>query len=89
MIPRGEVVWVQSVVGALAPVLSAVLLLLVARLGKRVEGAKTTATENSTQLSEVQQRLAEAEGAIRGDLKNGIKNKLDEISEKVDKNHQS
>lgn len=77
--------YATTIAGALLPVLvaaaGAFIKLWFRRLEKQWElGHKETLEGQSKVLI----KLAEAEGALRGDLKNGVKDKLDVIEEKVD-----
>lgn len=76
-----DVTIVTSLVGALAPVLTALLFIPVRILMKRLERNHDLARAEGDDL---RVRLGEAEGAIRGDLKDGLKNTSDRIEAKVD-----
>lgn len=77
--------YATTIAGALLPVLVAVFgaltKLYFQRLEKRWELGHKETLEGQ---NEVLLKLAEAEGALRGDLKNGVKDKLDVIEKKVD-----
>lgn len=74
---------------AFLPVFSAIAVLVVKKYGNRIEGkvedAKEIGTENKELSKELKRKLTEAEALIRGDIKNGVKTRLDSIDEKLPK----
>ncbi|HEX3561815.1 MAG TPA: hypothetical protein VHU24_03165 [Solirubrobacterales bacterium] len=71
----------NTLAGAIAPILTALLFIPVRRLfGKLEENHEVTKRE----AAELRVKLAEAEGAIRGDLKDGISTRLETIDSKLD-----
>lgn len=76
--------YATTIAGAVLPVLLAMVTALfklwMRKLEKKWELGHKETVEGQ---DEIKLKLAEAEGALRGDLKNGIKDKLDSIEEKV------
>ncbi len=82
--------YAHTLSGAFLPVLvvfvGGVLTLLLKKLEKTWKiGHEETQNGQSKIVKELEKRLAEAEGALRGDLKNGIKTQLDTIASQVGK----
>lgn len=73
----------DAIIVAFLPVISAVILLIVKKVGNKVDGVQETGDENKELTKKLEDRLKEAEGIIRGDLANGIKARLDSIDEKL------
>lgn len=80
--------WSNTIAGAVAPIITALLFIPVRMLYRRVEKVLDQAKANhdltATEVGALQTKLAEAEAAIRGDLANGVKATADRIESKVD-----
>lgn len=78
--------YATTVAGALLPVLVAGLGIFMKLYFRKLEKQWDLGHEETQSgQEEIKLRLAEAEAVLRGDLKNGIKAKLDSIDEKVTK----
>jgi len=71
----------NTLAGAIAPVLTALLFIPVRRILRKAEANHEVTVKEAEEL---RTRLAEAEGAIRGDLANGVKATVDRVETKVD-----
>lgn len=80
--------WSNTIAGAVAPIITALLFIPVRMLYRRVEKVLDQAKANhdltATEVADLKVKLAEAEGAIRGDLKNGVKATLERVETKVE-----
>jgi hypothetical protein len=78
--------YATTIAGAMLPVLMAALGTFMKLYFRRLEKQwKLGHKESLEGQKEITERLSEAEALIRGDLKNGVKAKLDSIDEKVTK----
>lgn len=78
--------YATTIAGALLPVIVAALGAFMKLYFRRLEKQWKLGHKETVQGQElITQRLKEAEALIRGDLKNGVKAKLDSIDEKVTK----
>lgn len=78
--------YATTVAGALLPVLMAAIGAFMKLYFRRLEKQWKLGHKETVEGQElITQRLKEAEALIRGDLKNGVKAKLDSIDEKVTK----
>ena len=78
--------YATTIAGAILPILLAMVTALFKLWLRRLEKKWELGHEETLKgQAKTMARLAEAEGALRGDLKNGVKQKLDSIDEKVTK----
>jgi uncharacterized protein YoxC len=80
--------WSNTIAGAVAPIITALLFIPVRMLYRRVEKVLDQAKKNhdltADEVGSLKKELAEAKAAIRGDLANGVKATLDRVETKVE-----
>lgn len=71
----------NTLAGAIAPILTALLFIPVRKI---IRSAEANHDVTKAEAADLRTKLREAEAAIRGDLKNGVKAAVDRVETKVD-----
>jgi hypothetical protein len=71
----------NTLAGAIAPILTALLFIPVRKI---IRSAEANHDVTKAEAADLRTKLREAEAAIRGDLKNGVKATVDRVEAKVD-----